>query len=187
MTGGFQLAKKQSDGDVTGKLFTYDVNSSHATLLSPGDVMRITGESEGSSGIPSIDAAAASQSITGVLASVDPIFTGEALSESGLPIGTGGKVKVHVDPTLLYEVDVSTGPLLSGQVGLNADIVATAATKTGGLSISNMTLDATGVATTQALPFRIVQLLESDAGILGDRAVVRPNDSTISDGATGVG
>ena len=185
MTGGFQVQKKQGDGDFVGKLFTYDVDSGHSTLLAPGDVMTVTGTAN-TDGVPGIDAASASSQVTGVLASVDPIFAGEALSESGLPAATGSLVKLQVDPTLLFAVDVENGPLLVTEVGLNADIVANVATKTGGLSTSNMTLNATGVATTQTLSFRIVQLLKSDAGVLGDRALVRINDGTISDGAAGI-
>ena len=187
MTGGFQLSRTQSQGDVTGKQFTYDVEDTHSTLLAPGDVMRITGTATAApSGRPQIDSATATQSITGVLFSVDPNFAGEALSETGLLASTFGTVKVDVDPHALYEVDVSNGPLVVANVGLNADLVAAAATKTGGLSISNMTINATGVAATQTLPFRIVALLTSDAGVFGDRALVRINNSTLSDGATGV-
>ena len=185
MTGGFQVQKSQGDGDYTGKLFTYDVDAGHGTLLSPGDVMRITGTAD-ADGRPGVDAATAGQSITGILDAVAPIFAGEQLSETGLPAGTGGTVQLLIDPMRLFKVDVSNGPLLVTEVGLNADIVATAATKTGGLTISNMTLNATGVATTQALPFRIVQLLEDEAGVLGNVALVRPNNTTLSDGATGV-
>lgn len=185
MSGGFQVQKKQSDGEFCGSLFTYDVAAGHSTLLAPGDVMTITGTSN-TDGIPGIDAAGASTQVTGVLTSIDPIFAGEALSESGLPAATGSLVKLQVDPMILYAVDVENGPLLVTEVGLNADIVANVATKTGGLSTSNMTLNATGAGTSQALSFRIVQLLKSDAGVLGDRALVRINDGTISDGAAGI-
>ena len=182
---GFQLAKKQSDGDTCGKLMSYQVDAAHATLLAPGDVIRITGTA-GTTGIGEVDAAAAAQSISGVIAAIDFNLSGEALSETGLPATTAGSLKAHVDPRLLFEVDVSNGPLVVANVGLNADIVATAATKTGGLSRSNMTLNATGVAVTQTLQFRIVQLLEDEAGVLGGRALVRPNNTTMSDGAAGV-
>lgn len=184
---GFSLSRTHSQGDVTGKQFLYDVDAAHATLLAPGDVMRITGTATADpSGRPQIDSAAAGQSVTGVLFSVTPNFSGEALSETGLPASTGGSVQVNVDPHALYEVDVSNGPLTVDQVGLNADILATAASTFGGLSISNMTLNASTAATTQTLQFRIVALLTSDAGVFGDRALVRINNTTVSDGAAGV-
>jgi hypothetical protein len=71
-------------------------------------------------------------------------------------------------------------------VGLNANLVATAATTSGGLTTSNMTLNATGVATTATLQFRIVRLLTSAAGVLGGRAVVRVNKSINNTGGTGI-
>ena len=187
MTGGFHFDRTQSQGSTTGKEFTYDVDAAHSTLLAPGDVVRITGTAS-ADGRPQADAATATQSITGILYAVAPTFAGEQLSETGLPASTAGTIQVNVDPFALYEVDVSNGPLVVANVGLNADIVATAATQTGGLSISNMTLNATGVAVTQTLPFRIVALRNSDATppVFGDRAVVRVNNSTLSDGATGV-
>ncbi len=185
MTGGFQFSRTQSQGDVTGKEFTYDIAAAHTTRLAPGDVVRITGTAS-ADGRPQADAAAATQSITGILYAVDPTIAGEALSDSGLAALTAGSIKANIDPFALYEVDVSNGPLVVANVGLNADLVATAATLTGGLSISNMTINATGVAVTQTLPFEIVALLTSDAGVFGDRALVRVNNSTLSDGAPGV-
>lgn len=187
MTGGFAFDRTQSQGDTSGKEFSYDVADTHSTLLAPGDVVRISGTAS-TDGVPQADAATAAQSITGVLFAVDFQLAGEALSNTGLPALTGGSIKVNVDPMALYEVDVSNGPLVAANVGLNADIVATAASTTGGLSISNMTINATGVAATQALPFRIVALRNSNTvpPVFGDRALVRVNNSTLNDGAAGV-
>lgn len=186
MPGGFKLDRTQSQGDVTGKLFSYGVAAAHATALAPGDVVRITGTANATTGNPEADAATATQSVTGIIAAVDPTFAGESLSDSALAASTAGTIKVNVDPNALYEVDVSNGPLVVANVGLNADIVATAATATGGVTSSNMTLNATGVATTVTLPFRIVALREDSAGVLGNVAIVRINNSTISAGAVGV-
>ncbi|MBE16549.1 MAG: hypothetical protein Unbinned6354contig1000_18 [Prokaryotic dsDNA virus sp.] len=183
---GFKPIKSQAGAGSEGKLFTYEVAAAHATLLSPGDVVRITGTAGAATGVPQADAATATQSITGVLDSVDFILSGENLTETGLPASTAGTIKVNVDPQMLYEVEVANGPLVVANVGLNADIVATAASKSGGLTVSNMKLNATGVATTQTLPFRIVALLEDSAGVLGNKALVRPNNMTSGDGATGV-
>lgn len=185
MPGGFQHARTQSQGDVTGKLFAYDVAATHSTRIAPGDVARISGTAS-ADGKPQADTAASTQSVTGIITAIDLQLAGEALSNTGLAALTAGGFSVDVDPHALYEVDVSNGPLVVANVGLNADLVATAASLTGGLTISNMTINATGAATTQTLPFRIVALLEDDAGVLGNRALVRINNSTISDGAAGV-
>lgn len=185
MTGGFKFAKTQSQGDVTGKQFNYEVDAAHATALAAGDVIRISGTA-GTTGVPEADAATATQSVTGIMSAANPTFVGEALSNASLAASTAGSILVNVDPHALYEVDVANGPLLVTEVGLNGDIVATAATTSGGVTTSNMTLNATGVATTQTLPFRIVALKEDSAGVLGNVAIVRINNSTLSDGAAGV-
>lgn len=181
---GFIAVADQANGDYSGKLMTYAVDAAHATLLAPGDVVRISGDSD-SFGVPEADAATAGQSITGVIASVEPNFEGEALNETGLPASTAGKIRVHVDPQLLFEVDVDA-TLAAADVGLNADINATAASKSGGLTVSNMNLDAGTKATTSTLQFRIVALLEDEDGTLGNRALVRMNNTTTTAGATGV-
>ncbi len=185
MSGGFKYANTQSQGDVTGKQTLYEVDAAHSTALASGDVIRISGTA-GTTGVPEADAATATQSVTGVMSAPQPTFAGEALSNTALPATTAGSILVNVDPHALYEVDVANGPLLVTEVGLNADLVATAASATGGLTVSNMTINATGAATTQTLPFRIVELKEDSAGVLGNVAIVRINNSTISDGAVGV-
>jgi hypothetical protein len=187
MAGGVKLSRTHSQGDVTGKQFNYDVDAAHATLLAPGDVMRITGTAS-TDGTPQIDASAASVQITGVLFSVNPIFSGEALSETGLPVGTGGSVLVDVDPNALYDVAVSNGVLAVGDVGQNINLAPAAATTSGGLSISNMTVDAGTNAVDPTLPFSIVAILPSEAipAVFGDRALVRVNASTVLPGASGV-
>lgn len=182
---GFTASADQSNGDYCGKLFNYSVDAAHTTILAPGDVVVITGTAD-AFGNPEVDAGAASAAITGVIAGVTPQYVGEQLSETGLPALTAGELQCHIDPMMNFEVDVTNGPLVVDNVGLNADAIFTAATKSGGLTVSNMTLNATGVATTITLQFRIVRLLEDEDGVLGNRAQVRFNNTTISDGAAGV-
>jgi hypothetical protein len=183
--GGFTASQDQSNADYCGKVFNYSVDAAHSTLLCAGDVIVITGTAD-ASGIGGVDAASAGDAVSGVIAGVTPQYEGEMLSETGLPASTAGTVQCHIDPMLNFDVDVANGPLVAANVGLNADIVATAASKLGGLTVSNMTLNATGVAVTQTLQFRIVRLLEDENGVLGNRAQVRFNNTTISDGAEGV-
>ena len=181
---GFQVSRDQGGSDTNGKLFAYGVDAAHATILAPGDAVSLTGVQD--DGLGEVDAASATGQFLGVINSVDIQYAGENLSDTGLPATTAGKVKVSVAPDLLYEVDVSNGPLVVANQGLNANMVVTAATKSGGLTVSNMTLNATGVATTVTLPWTIVRLLESDAGVLGDRALVRPNTTSLAAGTVGV-
>lgn len=185
MAGGFKFVGTEQS-DPTGKAKSFDVPSSHASRLARGDVVRINGTSDATTGNPQVDAATAAQSITGVIVGITPQFATEAFTDTGLAASTAGSVTVCTDPLALYEVDVSNGPLVVADAGLNADLVATAATVSGGMTISNMTLNATGKATTSTLQFRIIKLLTGSDGVLGSRALVRINNTTTTAGATGV-
>ena len=181
---GFKYRKSQAGGGTTGNVFTFAVDAAHATLLAPGDAVVITGDGD-AFGVSEVDTGNATTLNTGVIESVDFVLAGEALTEIGLLASTAGTVKVRVDQFALYEIDTDA-TLTVADVGLNAGINVTTATKSGGLTISNMDLDSATAATTITLPYRIVALLEDDAGVLGNRALVRPNASTASDGAVGI-
>lgn len=184
MPGGFIWVGSESD-DPRGKVKTFTVAAAHATRLSPGDAVVITSTAD-ANGIQQVDAAAAGAAFTGIIESVDPNFTTEAFTDIGLPAGVAGSVKVNTDPRAIYEVDVSNGPLVITDVGLNLPLVATAATVSGGLSISNMTVNKTGAATTAATEWRLVKLVTGSDGVLGSRCQVRANNTTTIAGAAGV-
>lgn len=172
--------------DPHGKLERFGVAAAHATRIAIGDLVRVTGEADPVTGVPFVDTPTAGQSITGVVSGIVPGFATENFTDTGLAASTLGAVLVQTDPRGEYEVDVVNGPLAVASVGLNATFVATAATNTAGYTQSNMVLNATGVATTSTLPFRIVRLLVGADGVLGSRALVRVNESTMIAGATGV-
>lgn len=184
MPGGFLCTGSLQSG-YDGKGRTYRVPSSHASLLAIGDAVLETGTAT-SDGFPQVDAATAGSIVTGVIVGIVPDYSTESFGDIRLPASTAGTVIVNTDPDAEYEVDVSNGPLVAADVGLNANLVATAATTSGGLTRSNMTLNSTGKATTSTLQFRIVRLLVGPDGVLGSRALVRLNVSTASNGATGV-
>ena len=182
---GFEASNLQGAGGTEGMVQTFAVDAAHATLLAPNDVVLITGDGD-ASGVSEVDTGVATTANTGIIASVDFQLEGESLTETGLPASTAGTVKVNLDPQQLYEVE-SDATLTVANVGLNVGINTTTATKNGSLTVSNMTVDAATVATTQTLPFRIVALLNGlTSGTLGDRALVRPNATTQSDGAAGI-
>lgn len=182
----FVLDLSQASADHDGKLETYSIDASHATLLAPGDVVTLTGTSD-SEGVAGVDAGTAGSAITGIVSSFEPVFTGEQLSETGLPAGTAGKARVHIAPELNFIADVSGTPLVADNVGLNADAVFTAASKQGGLTVSNMALDSSTLAGTATLQFRIVGLVPNSAGVIdGTKARVRFNNTTTRTGAAGV-
>jgi len=185
MSGGFKFIGSIGYSP-DGKLQRYDVDAAHATRISIGDVVRISGTATAATGVGQVDTATATQSVTGVVSGVVPNFATENLTDTGLAATTAGSLLVQIDPMAEYEVDVSNGPLLVADVGLNVDLVATAASLSGGLTVSNMTVNATGKNTTNTLPFRVVALTTGSDGVLGSRCVVRVNNSTIITGATGV-
>lgn len=181
----FNLDLSQGSADHNGKLETYSVAVTHSTILAPGDVVVLTGTSD-AEGIAAADAAAQGAAVTGIIASIDPRFVGEALSDTGLPALTAGSIKVHIDPNLNFIVECSAA-LAAVDVGLNADAVVTAATKTGGLTISNMELDSATKAGTATLQFRILALVANNDGVIdGLKARVSFNNTTMRAGTAGV-
>lgn len=172
--------------DPHGKLERFDVAAAHATRLAIGDLVRITGTASAVTGVAQVDAPTAGQSVTGVISGIVPGFATENFTDTGLAASTLGSVLVQCDPRAEYEVDVVNGPLAVTDVGLNATYVPTAATNTAGYTQSNMVLNATGVATTSTLPFRIIKIMAGSDGVFGSKALVRLNETTMIAGATGV-
>ena len=185
MPAGYKLVNTDSQGDVTGKQKTFAVLVATTEVIVPGDLVRIAGTAN-AQGVADVSIAPTSTACTGVVMSIDPTFAGEALSQTHHASGTLGTIKVNVDPNATYEVDVANGPLLITEVGLNAPAVVTEATASGSLFPSVMEVNATGVATTATLPLHIVALKEDAAGVLGNVAIVRINESTLALGATGI-
>lgn len=179
---GFQAIRSQGGGDNTGQIDTYDVASTHSTRLAIGDVVDLTGTAD-ATGRAGCDAAGTTGQILGVIVGfeADP----DNLTDTGLAASTGGKARVNIDPNANYVVDVANGPLVVADVGLNVNQVVTEATRSGGMTSSNMTVNATGVASTVTFPWRVVGLLEDSAGVLGNKAIVRPNSTTLNAGTVG--
>lgn len=181
---GFKYVGSETGGEINGKVKQFAVASTHAGVIGPGDAVTITAASI-ADGSPTVDIAGVG-AFTGIVASIIPNFSGEALSQTWLPASTAGNLLVNVDAFGLYVADVANGPLVAADVGLNAPTVATVGTVSGSLFTSNMQVNSTGKATTSTLPWRIVALLPDDNGVLGNRALVRANAVTSNIGATGV-
>ena len=177
--------RTQGQGEYTGKLETFSVAAAHARIVASGDVVNLTGTSNtaGKAGADnSADGAIASQAL-GVVASVTPQFVGENLSTTTLPASTAGEIQAHIDPNVVFLAD-SDATLLVTDVGLN--IGYNALESSDSLGTSNYTLDSSSKAATVTLPFRIVALAEDDDGVLGNRALVTLNNSTLAAGTVGV-
>jgi hypothetical protein len=182
---GFKKVGTDSQGDVSGKLKLFNVPSTNGTVVGPGDLVVLNGTAS-AAGVAQVAIGVASTANTGVVAFVQPQIAGEALSRTHLPASTAGNVLVDCDPHAVYEVAVANGPLAVTAVGQNCPAVVTAGTVNGSVFISNMTANATGTATTATLPLQIVALLRDADGVLGNRALVRINATSVAPGATGI-
>jgi hypothetical protein len=189
MAGGFRPVNDLSGGSYTGKIQTYAVNATHATLLAPGDLVVETGNLDAATGFSEVDAISAGTGnlITGVIDSVDTNISN--LEQRGLPASTAGTVKVAVDPDMILEAETSGGTLALTDVAGNLPVTVTAATLTGGLVNSNMTVNATGAAASTTEQIRVVGVKDSGditfPAPIGTTIFCKINESTIG-GAVGV-
>lgn len=170
-----------------GRVNSYGVAAGHAGKLAIGDFVALTGTANATTGVAEVDIGVAGSPLLGQIAGFVPDFSTENFTDAGgLAASTAGTAFVLDDPRAEYIADVSNGPLVVANVGLNVNLLATVATQSGGLTISNMTVNATGVANTNSLNFQVLALLPDDAGVLGNRALVRLNSTQMITGAAGV-
>lgn len=181
---GFERIGNALSGDYTGRVNTYYIATAGQNYAI-GDVVVLGGTSH-TDGTPTVVAASQGAAITGVIVGFKPDFSDENFSSIGLASGASGYVSVADDPDGTFEVECDA-TLAAADVGLNAEAVVTAPTVSGNLYISNMEIDSSTKATTNTLHFRIVKLLNgATSGTLGDRAIVKINNSTSNTGTTGV-
>lgn len=175
---GFTIINNAGGYTQSGKVKRYHVDAGHATLLAPKDYVRITGQCF-TDGVEEVDAGAAAQTLTGVIVAIETNYLD--LLAKGLAAGVGGYVYVDTDINNTFAVATSGGTIAATDVGSNADMVATAATATGGLVNSNMTLNAASFGTATA-QFRVLALTQDTDGSLataaGSTVIVRLNEST---------
>jgi hypothetical protein len=180
-TGGFRPVTSIGDSSYNGRVQTYSVASTHATLLAVGDLVIETGVAD-ANGVAGVDAAAAGGLISGVIVAI--AYNMSNLEQAGLPAGTAGTVMVApATSDLLLTAYVNASGITVNDVSANADIVATAATLTGGLANSNMVINGAsyGSATAQ---IRIVGLVDGATGASA-KVYCRINESTVT-GVVGV-
>ena len=187
MAGGFRPIQDLSGQGYTGKVQTYAVDAAHSTLIAVGDLVVETGNLDAATGVSEVDAASAAGLITGVIVAIDPNFSD--LEAKGLAALTAGTVLVAVDADMLLEAETSGGTFAVTDVAGNLDAVVTAATASGGLVNSNMTVNATGNASSGTAQLRMVGVKDSGditfPAPIGTTVICRINESTIN-GAVGV-
>jgi hypothetical protein len=189
MAGGFRPIQDLSGQGYTGKVQTFAVDATHATLLSVGDLVVETGNLEAATGLSEVDAITAGTGnlITGVIVAIDTNISD--LEAKGLAASTAGTVKVAVDPDMLLEAETLGGTFALTDVGGNLPVTVTAATASGNLVNSNMVVNTTGNASSSTEQVRVVGVKDSGditfPAPVGTTLIVRINESTIN-GAVGV-
>lgn len=182
MAGGFRPIQDRSGHPYTGKIETYAVDAAHATLLAPGDLVVETGNLDAATGVSEVDAISAGTTnlITGVITSID--FNMSNLEQKGLAALTAGTVKVAVDKDMLLEAETSGGTFAVTDVAGNLPVVVTAATASGGLVNSNMTVNTAGAAISTTEQIRVVGVKDSGditfPAPAGTTLICRINEST---------
>ena len=180
MAGGFRPIQDRSGHAYCGKVETYAVDAAHATLLAVGDLVVETGNLEAATGLSEVDAASAGGLITGVIVGID--FNMSNLEQKGLLASTAGTVKVAVDKDMLLEAETSGGTFALTDVAGNLPVVVTAATASGGLVNSNMTINAAGAASSATDQIRIIGVKDSGSvtypAAAGVTLICRINEST---------
>lgn len=179
---GFQAIRNAGPGNDCGQVEAYDVAAAHSTRLAIGDVVDATGTGS-ATGRMGCDVAGTTGQILGVIISFE--VNPSRLTETGLPATTAGVAHVNTDPNQVFRVDVSNGPLASTDIGLNLNQVVTASTLSGGMSVSNHSVNATGAASTATLPWQLIGLEEDSSGTYGNVALVKPNTTLFKVGVTG--
>ena len=172
MSGGFRPIQDRSGHSYTGKVETYAVDATHASLLAVGDLVVETGNLDAATGVSEVDAASAGGLITGVIIAID--FNISNLESKGLAASTAGTVKVAVDKDMLLEAATSGGTFALVDVGGNLPIVATAATASGNLVNSNMVINTAGSAISGTDQIRVVGVKDS-----GDISYPAPAGTTL--------
>lgn len=182
MAGGFRPIQDRSGHPYTGKVETYAVDAAHATLLSVSDLVTETGNLDAATGISEVDASSAGTGnlITGVIVGID--FNMSNLEQKGLPALIAGTVKVAVDKDMLLEAETSGGTFALTDVGGNLPAVVTAATASGSLVNSNMTVNTAGAAISATEQIRVVGVKDSESitypAPAGTTLICRINEST---------
>jgi len=182
--GGFSYIG--TDGGDSGQRIRKYTSDAAARKIAVGDPVLITGTASAAGNpVATTTSGDVTTKLTGIVVGFVPDFANEALSANGVAASTACEMLVCDDGFALFEVDSDT-TLAVTDVGSNIGTLYTATSSSGNIYTSNIKLKAASVGTTAALPFQIVKLITGSTGTLGERAVVRLNESTMRPGATGV-
>jgi hypothetical protein len=141
---GFKPVKHLNGSPYNGAYTEYAVAAGDGTALFVGDAVKLAGSAD-ADGVATVIAAAATNPVVGVVVGFTPQYRAAS---------TARKVYVADARDLVFEVQADAAIAVTS-VGLNTDLVATSggSTVTGA---SGMELDASEVATTATLVFKIL-------------------------------
>lgn len=147
-----------------GACRTYFRPATDANALFVGDPVILAGTGD-TAGVPGVIRAGVTGQITGFVVGFRPVTgAGTIIPPRSLAASTAGYVLVADDPALLWEIqDNGTGA--TGDIGLNANLVAGAGNPLTGLSAYQ--LDSTTKAVTATLQLRIIGLEQRADNVLG--------------------
>lgn len=191
---GLRPAKYLNGSPWNGQANLYYCSATNATAIYVGDLVRYDTTNGGSLGTtkfpgqPAITRfAAADTNVRGVVVGFlpEPDFSQDpnaSYARKYRVASTERWALVADDPAILFEIqEVNSGTALTvTEIGLNADVVATAGSTTTG--ISAMVLDNTTEAATTTLPLKIVASVlkeDNEYGSIGQRWLVKMNTSDL--------
>jgi len=150
-----------------GVLRTYFRPATDANALFVGDPVVLAGTGD-TAGVPGVVRAGVTGSITGVVVGFRPVSNvNQIIPPRFLAASTAGYVLVADDPALLFEIQ-DNGTAITGDIGLNANLVAGAGNQLTGQSAYQV--DSTTKAVTATLQLRIVSLEQRADNVLGANA-----------------
>lgn len=162
---GMKPVRYVSGAPYNGAANRYFVPAGDGAALFLGSPVKLTGTAT-SRGVAHVTAAAAGDTLTGVVVGVEPVTADSTVYREA---STARYVLVADDPDLLFEVqeDSVGGALAAADVGLNADLIIGAGnTNTG---ISGVEIDSSSKVSTTA-QVRIIGLADREDNEIGTNA-----------------
>lgn len=191
---GFKPLRYLSGAPYTGGFRRYVVAAADTTALYVGDLVKMSGVGDLTTGLAGVTRATAGAAVVGAVVGfeVDPTALNIPQNRSA---STRRIVYVADDPNLLFvaQEDGDTTPIAVASIGLNASLISTS----GGDTItgaSGMQIDSSTASTTATLELKLMEALATQdnelvtAGQANTRWVVKINNHqlVVDGGATGV-
>ena len=177
---GFRPVKTITGAAWNGQAGVYFVPASNSDVIMVGDVVKLAGDGRSPSGVPTVarHASGATEAAVGVVVGI--LFSGMGDTQNVPPVtdinppvyrraSTDRYLLVADDPNLIFEAQAIGATFATADIGLNAEVDATAGSTTSGAS--GMSVDLATKATTATLPLKIVGFPARPDNNVGDAFV----------------